>query len=188
MDIPITRLLAAAGTRALPVVDGITDDRFAEPTPCADYTVADLANHLYQVVVNFQVLAAKGDVDWTVPADYLHGDWRKQFAAEVDNLIAAWAAPDSEEGVSPGWGIPSRTVGHMALLDLTLHAWDLARATGQSYEPAPEAVAEIAAFIDAMAPMARENKVFGPEFPVPADAPAFVRILGAAGRNPDWKP
>ncbi|MGR6998166.1 TIGR03086 family metal-binding protein [Yinghuangia aomiensis] len=143
-----------------------------------------MANHLYQVVVNFQVLAAKGSVDWSVPADYLHGDWRKQFAAEVDNLVAAWAAPGSEEGVSPGWGIASRTVGHMALLDLTLHAWDLARATGRRYEPAPEAVAEIGVFIDAMAPMARDNKVFGPEFPVPADAPAFARILGAAGRKP----
>lgn len=188
MDIPITQLLAAAGTRALPVVDGITDDHLAGPTPCADYTVADLANHLYQVVVNFQVLAAKGEVDWTVPADNLHGDWRKQFAAEVDNLVAAWAAPGSEEGVSAGWGLPSRTIGHMALLDLTLHAWDLARATGRPYEPAPEAVAEIGAFIDTMAPMARENNVFGPEFPVPADASAFDRILGAAGRNPDWTP
>lgn len=188
MDIPITQLLAAAGARALPVVDGIPEDRFADSTPCAEYTVADLANHLYQVVVNFQVLAAKGTVDWSTPADHLHGDWRKQFAVEVDNLVAAWAAPDSEEGVSAGWGIPSRTVGQMALLDLTLHAWDLARAIGRPYEPAPEAVAEIAVFIDAMAPMARENNVFGPEFPVPADAPAFHRILGAAGRNPDWKP
>ncbi|MEU8132994.1 TIGR03086 family metal-binding protein [Streptodolium elevatio] len=182
----ITDLLAAAAERAVPVVRGVPDDLLAAPTPCADFTVGDLANHLYQVVVNFQALAAKEQPDWAKAPDYLHGAWRDAFAAEAGRLIDAWAAPDSEEGVSPGMGLPARTVGQMALLDLTVHAWDLARATRQPYEPAPATVAELADLLATMGPTARKMGVFGEPCSVPADADDFTRLLGDSGRDPAW--
>ncbi len=182
----MTDLLAAAAERAVLVVQGLPDDLMDAPTPCVEYTVADLANHLYLVVVNFQELAAKQLPDWSQTPDYLHGAWRDAFAAETERLTEAWAAPGSEEGVSPGMGLPARTVGQMALLDLTVHAWDLARATGQPFEPAPETVPELAELLAVMGPTARKTGVLGEPCAAPEDADAFVRLLADSGRDPGW--
>ncbi|KAB1931732.1 TIGR03086 family protein, partial [Micromonospora sp. ALFpr18c] len=48
----------------------------------------------------------------------------------------------------------------MALLDLTVHGWDLAVATGQPYQPAPEAVAELHGLVEQLGPTARKMGVF----------------------------
>ncbi|UGQ13115.1 TIGR03086 family metal-binding protein [Yinghuangia sp. ASG 101] len=183
---PISDLLDAAARRALPVVRGVSDDRLGDPTPCRDYTVADLTNHLFQVVVNFQALAAKEAVTWPEAPDHLHGDWRAGLGTETERLSKAWAAPGSEEGVSPGMGLPSRAVGQMALLDLTVHAWDLARATGQDFDPAPEVLPDLEELVAMMGPTGRGMGVFGePVDPAP-DAGRFERLLASTGRDPGW--
>ncbi|HSA52083.1 MAG TPA: TIGR03086 family metal-binding protein [Yinghuangia sp.] len=188
MTYPISDLLHVAAQRALPIMRGLPDDRLGGPTPCSDYTVGDLANHLFQVVVNFQTLAAKEPVDWAETPDFLSGGWRDRFAAETERLEKAWAAPGSEEGVSPGMGLPARRVGQMALLDLTIHAWDLARATGQAFSPAPEVLSDLEQFVEAMAPTARSMGMFAEPAETAADAGEFERLLASTGRDPHWSP
>ncbi|RLP80284.1 TIGR03086 family protein, partial [Micromonospora sp. BL4] len=153
-------LLAAAAPRTVDVVRGIADDQLDLPTPCRDYVVRDLLNHLFEVVVNFQELAVKRPVEWSAKPDHLTDDWRDRFETETRRLIAAWSDPSTLEGVSPGMGMPQTVVGGMALLDLTVHGWDLAAATGQAYEPAPEAVAELHGLVEQLGPTARKMGVF----------------------------
>lgn len=188
MTYRISDLLDAAAGRALPVVRGLPDDRLGDPTPCRDYTVADLTNHLFQVVVNFQALAAKEAVEWPESPDFLHGDWRAELAAETARLVKAWAEPGSEEGVSPGMGLPARTVGQMALLDLTVHAWDLARATGQDFDPAPEVLPDLEQLVEMMGPTGRGMGVFAEPVDAAEDAGRFERLLASTGRDPGWTP
>jgi uncharacterized protein (TIGR03086 family) len=185
----ISDLLDAAARQTVPVVSGISDDRLGCPTPCPDYTVRDLLNHLFHVVVSFQELAARRDVDFSTTPDRLGeaGDWRARFAAEAGALTASWAAPGADEGTAGQMNLPARTVASMALTDLTIHGWDLARATGQPYAPDPAAVEELFVFAEQMGPMARETKQFGEPVPVPADAPPFDRLLAACGRDPRWQ-
>jgi uncharacterized protein (TIGR03086 family) len=70
-----------------------------------------------------------------------------------------------------------------------LHGWDLARATGQDYQPTE---AECDAVLPIVSPSAEipdgsdRGDLFGPVVDVPADAPYFDRVLGLAGRDPDW--
>lgn len=186
----ISDLLDAAAQQTVPVVRGVRDDRLGGPTPCADYTVRDLLNHLIHVVVSFQELAARREVDFGTTPDRLGegGDWRARFASEADALTAAWAAPGADEGTAGQLELPARTVASMALTDLTIHGWDLARATGQPYTPDPAAVEELFVFAEQMSPMARETKQFGEPVPVPDDAPPFDRLLAATGRDPRWTP
>lgn len=186
----ISDLLGSAAERAVPVVRGITEDRLADPTPCTEYDVRALADHLIQVVINFQALAAKKDSDFSFVPHYTEteGDWRGRFADETAALTEAWAAPGAEEGTTGSLGMPARTVGQMVLGDLTVHAWDLARATGQEFTPDPVVVGELSVSLEAMAPMARQGGVFGEPFPVPDDASEFDRVLALTGRNPRWQP
>jgi uncharacterized protein (TIGR03086 family) len=71
-----------------------------------------------------------------------------------------------------------------------VHGWDLAVATGRPYTPDPAAVGvciDYAHQFAAAAPEARDS-IYGPEVPVPADAPALDRLLGLTGRDPHWTP
>ncbi|MGW8376038.1 TIGR03086 family metal-binding protein [Streptomyces sp. ODS28] len=187
-DSRIPGLLTAAARAADPVVRGVRDAQLVSATPCGAYDVRALLNHLFHVVVGFQSLAAKEAVDFSVTPDYLEGDWRGRFGAETEMLARAWSAPDALEGISGGMGLPQRTVAHMVLGDLTVHAWDLARATGQPFTPDEDAVAEVTPTFAELAPTGRKMGVFGEELPIPADAPTFDRLLGVTGRDPAWHP
>ncbi|MEV5608061.1 TIGR03086 family metal-binding protein [Streptomyces sp. NPDC052225] len=182
----IGQLIGAAAERAVPVVTGIDDKVLAEPTPCGDYDVKSLVNHLFHVVVEFQKLAVKQDSDFTATPDRVGQgpDWRERFADQADALTAAWSAPGAENGTTGAMNMPARLVGSMALLDLTVHAWDLARATGQAFEPAPQALAPLADAVAELAPTARSMGMFGAPVDVGPDASPFDRLLAATGRRP----
>ncbi|MFH8882211.1 TIGR03086 family metal-binding protein [Streptomyces californicus] len=182
----ISELLEAAADRAMPVVRGIDDARLDDPTPCAEYDVRALLNHLFLVVVNFQALAARKDVDFSQEPEFVTGDWRSRFGEETARLVEAWGAPGAEEGTTGRMGLPARTVGLMVLGDLTVHAWDLARAVGGDFVPEPGVLDEVGPGLAAMAPQAREMKMFGEPFPVGEDATAFERLLAVTGRDPGW--
>ncbi|SHE50412.1 TIGR03086 family metal-binding protein [Streptoalloteichus hindustanus] len=177
-------LLAVARDRALPVVAAISDDQLGLPTPCAEYTVADLLDHLLHVVVEFQELAVKRDADFSSTPRY--PDWRARFPVETEALVQAWATPGADVGVTGLMALPATTVGAMALLDLTVHAWDLARATGQDFTPDQDVVDAVAKLVAEIGPMARESKVFGEPLDVAAHASPVESLIAATGRDPGW--
>ncbi|MFI8193054.1 TIGR03086 family metal-binding protein [Streptomyces sp. NPDC085946] len=182
-------LLGAAAERAVPVVRGIPDEALAAPTPCGDYDVRALVNHLFHVVVEFRALAAKQPADFSRTPDRVGagGDWREEFAGAAARLVAAWSAPGAEEGTTGGMGLPARTVGCMALLDLTVHAWDLARATGRTYLPDAGVLDTLDEAVAEMAPTARRMGFFADPVPVARDAGRFEQLLAATGRDPSWE-
>lgn len=186
MTTEISDLLTRAVPRAAAVIRGIADDQLDLPTPCRDYPVRGLTNHLFQVVVNFQSLAAKQPADWREKPDFLVHDWRDRFEIECGRLIDAWSDPSALNGVSPGMGLPQKTVGDMALVDLTVHSWDLARATGQPFAAEPAVVTVLHAFVEERGPQARQMGAFGAALPSPPDASEFDRLLCATGRDPNW--
>ncbi|MEU6170121.1 TIGR03086 family metal-binding protein [Streptomyces tanashiensis] len=178
-------LLDSAVTHAVPVVCGVDEESFSAATPCDEYDVRALLNHLFHVVVNFRALAAKQPADFSTAPDYVaEADWRARFEAETRKLVTAWSAPGAEDGTTGLMDMPARTVGSMVLLDLTVHAWDVARATGAPFEPAPAVVAELAKVCAEMAPMGRRMNVFAEAVIPPADASAFEHLLATTGRDP----
>ncbi|MET9620038.1 TIGR03086 family metal-binding protein [Streptomyces sp. NPDC006464] len=185
MTYRMSELLDTAVAQAVPVVRGIPDDSFGAPTPCAEYDVRALLNHLLHVVVNFQALAAKQPSDFSVTPDYVaEGDWRAGFEAETAKLVAAWSAPGAEEGTTGAMDMPARTVASMVLLDLTVHIWDLARATGRPFRPDPAVVEGLTGEVERMAPMARKMNVFKEAVELPEGADPFERLLATTGRDP----
>lgn len=77
----------------------------------------------------------------------------------------------------------------VALDELVLHGWDLARATGQPFSCDAASTDAVLAFTTEMArPENAEQRegLYAPVVDVPSDAPALDRALGCAGRDPGW--
>ncbi len=172
-------LMRRATERTAGLVRTVRQEQLGLPTPCAKFDVKDLINHLEWVAELFESLARKGPM--TEQRSYA-GD----FPERAEGTLAAWSRPEAWEGTSPAMGMPMTALGHMYLVDMVVHGWDLARATGQGYEPDPEAVARVLHFTDQMVETGRQRGVFGPPVAVPDDAPLFDRLLGVIGRDPAW--
>lgn len=88
-----------------------------------------------------------------------------------------------------GIDLPGDVAGLVTLDELVVHGWDLAVATGQAYEPDPEVLAAVHEFVLGFSGPGQEEAregLFGPEVPVPDDAPLLDRVIGLTGRDPSW--
>jgi uncharacterized protein (TIGR03086 family) len=83
--------------------------------------------------------------------------------------------------------LPGEVAALVALDEVVVHGWDLAVATGQPYAVDDASVEGALRFASSFGDD-RPPGLFGPAVPVPDDAPALDRLLGATGRDPGWKP
>jgi uncharacterized protein (TIGR03086 family) len=184
--------LASAADRVTRLLDGVTDDRLEAPTPCADTTVGALLSHLLGLAEAFRAAAAKEPDPGAPPAVQPAPDpqWRTLLPQRLDALVAAWRDPAAREGKTSAGGVemPAATIAVVALDELVLHGWDLARATGQAYAADPESVQACLGFVEAAARPEGVPGLFGPPVAVPADAPVLDRLVGLSGRDPSWTP
>jgi uncharacterized protein (TIGR03086 family) len=185
--------LTASVAEVARVVAAVTDDRLTAPTPCAGTSVAALLDHLHGLAVGLRLAALKRPTGApSASAAALPADWRTRIPRELDELADAWRDPAAWEGTAEPGGVPlpAAWAGRVALNEVLVHGWDLAVATGRPYAPDPAAVracVEYAREFAAAAPEAR-NSIYGPEVPVPADAPELDQLLGLTGRDPGWAP
>jgi uncharacterized protein (TIGR03086 family) len=174
------------------VVAGVRDDQLTGPTPCTGTSVAALLDHLDGLTVAFRQAAEKSPPAGGPSADAAHlvSDWRTRIPEQLDALAAAWSSPGATEGQTEiaGMRMPAAATCVVALNEVLIHGWDLAVATGQDYRADPvsaQACLEFGQGFAAAAPEARDE-MYGPEVPVPDDAPVFDRLLGQTGRDPGW--
>uniref|UniRef100_UPI001BDC3327 TIGR03086 family metal-binding protein n=1 Tax=Pseudonocardia lacus TaxID=2835865 RepID=UPI001BDC3327 len=120
----------------------------------------------------------------------LPADWRTALPDELDALVAAWRGADALTGTTAVGGVelPAPVAAAVALDELVLHGWDLARATGADYRPGSEEIAACMDFVEASARPEGVPGLFGPPVPVPDGAPELDRLLGLSGRDPAWSP
>lgn len=183
--------LRPAAQRMADLVAAVPDDALGRPTPCQEYTVGDLLDHIGGAALAFTAAAAKTPLEGGPSGDASNlGDgWRTRIPTDLGRLAEAWRDDAAWTGMTGAGGVelPAEVAGVVALDELIIHGWDLARATGQpaAYEgPGLEAV-------HATVQQFRAGGIeglFGPEVAVAADAPLLDRILGLAGRDPEWEP
>ena len=184
---PQTRIVAR-------LAEGVTDAQLADATPCPRYAVRHLLGHLLGLSVAFRDAGRKdlGATTDTAPQDALPDvgpAWRAELPKALDELAEAWRDPAAWTGMTRAGGIdmPGEVTAAVALDELVIHGWDLARATGQPYTPDPAALESAHAFLRAAAEEGdRGEGIFGPVVPVPVDAPLLDRALGLSGRDPRW--
>ena len=178
-----------------PLVEGTDSAHLANDTPCDGFTVRDLIGHFTLGRFIFGAGMAGDDARQqelisTMPAqmgDVLgddHHETYRQATEAIDQAVAG--VDDVSENVSLVFGeMPAGYALQMLSADNYVHCWDLARATGQAFEP-PEHLTEAAAtfFSSFITEDSRAGGAFGPEVEVPADASSFDRMLAFCGRTP----
>lgn len=174
-----------------PVIQGVRPDGLDDPTPCEDWTVGRLVNHLLGTVEAMRRVGAGESLDpddpWGTGGDHLSERWQSDLAELLSRFADAWQQPASWEGEAMDGAMPRALVGDMGFVEVMLHGWDLARATGQDVtydDAAGERAREIMEQIGANG---RQHGVFGPQVEVPDDVEAFDRALALAGRDPGWR-
>jgi uncharacterized protein (TIGR03086 family) len=187
---PTREHLESVLTTLRPVIDGVSDDDTAAPTPCTDWDVRTLANHMLGTVEAMRRVGAGEALDpddpWGTQGDNFGEEWRGDLSAVLAAYVDAWSRPDAWEGEAMGGAMPKRTIGDMGYVEMMLHGWDLARGTGQDVEYDAPAVEQALEVMDRIGETGRQHTAFGPEVSVPDDAPPFDKVLAQAGRDPEW--
>lgn len=184
---------APAATQLIRLANGVDNDQLSSATPCEDWTVAVLLGHLLGLSAAFTAAAAKDPAPTTAPDGDLPANWKSQLRVRLDALVTAWRAPEAWEGDTEAGGVtmPAEVMGVVALDELVVHGWDLARATGQPFNADPASVQASLGFAASMSgpgQQADREGLYGPVVPIPDNAPDLDRLLGFAGRNPQWAP
>lgn len=174
---------------------GIDEAGLDDPTPCPKYAVREMLAHVVGLSSAFRD-AARKDLGPTTNTDpstvtwVLADDWRAQLPVLLEELVTAWRTPGAWDGDTQAGGItfPAAIAGRVALNELLVHGWDLARATGQDYDPDEASLRVSYALLAPAAEDPDRGGMFGPVVPVPGSAPLLDRVIGLSGRRPDWSP
>ena len=184
-------LLQLASTTFAERLDAVGADQWDLPTPCEGWTVRDLVHHVVGGNAMVVVLADGGSADdgLAVLSDTeLGGDVATQFADSAASQAAAFAGEGALERIfhHPAGDMPGEVVLGFRIGDLTIHAWDLARATGGDDALPDELVEAVHATLLPMAPMLGSIGMFGegPSEDASAEAPLQDQMLDLAGRRP----
>ncbi|GHE55315.1 TIGR03086 family protein [Streptomyces longispororuber] len=175
----------------------VKEDQLDDPTPCPDYAVRHLLGHVVGLAEAFTAAARKDfgpgtDTAPTASLPDVGADWRDELPRRVAELAEVWrdAAAWTGQTRAGGVDLPAEVAGVVALNELVVHGWDLARATAQEYAPDQASLAVSHELLSASAaePPEARGSLFGPPVPVAADAPLLDRVVALSGRDPGWRP
>ena len=168
-------------------VRAVPTDRWSAATPCTEWSVRDLVNHVTGEhlwaphLLDGETIAQVGDrYDGDVLADSPLAAWER--AAQGSRAAWLTASPDAVVHLSFG-DSPALEYGQQMLSDLVIHGWDLARGAGLGEMMEPTAVATVLVYLEANAKSWAEAGIFASPVEIDTDDPAS-RLLALSGRKP----
>ncbi|CND64814.1 TIGR03086 family protein [Mycobacterium tuberculosis] len=180
-------LLAVAGD----LVAGVRPDQWDDPTPCTEWNVRELVNH---VVIGDRLFTTilRGEAPPPPSArdpksnDVLGGDAAGVQREGAGELISALSRPGVLDQMFeiPMGSVPGVAAAHMRSTEAIVHGWDLAQATGQEPRFPDDIVQRILEFTRVkLADVPPDRSPFGPPQPAPADAPPIIELVALLGRR-----
>jgi uncharacterized protein (TIGR03086 family) len=186
-------LAAKVAGPTLEVIRNLKADQLDAPTPCSEYDLRALVNHLLFWAPSLAGAARKQVVEPPAASesavDLTAGDWAGTLARRVEEIVAAWSESGAWEGTTQMGGptrLPASMIGEMMLGELVVHGWDMGIATGQRPTWDDDVLAVVHRGIEQTADQGRQMNIYGPEVPVAPTAPVLDRLLGLSGRDPRW--
>jgi len=164
-------------------VDAVPAGRWDDPSPCEDWTARDVLQHLIDSHRDMPGHAGHPLVFEKSVQDDPHAAWveaRDAMQALLDEPARAGMEYDGMFGRTS----VEKTVDKFLGLDLLIHGWDIARATGQDEKLPEEAVTRNSEFVESLGDNLRMGGVCGPAVPVADDASEQDKLLATLGRSP----
>ena len=172
------------------VVDKVDDSQLGNATPCTEWTVRDVVNHITGGATMFATCVEQGSVpDDLLPklmgGDNLGTDWKGSYHAASDRARAAFNSPGAlDKTVKLPFGeMPASIALNIAIMDVITHACDIAKATGQTVDDEELLNTALQVGHQLVTDEFRTPGVFGAEQPAPANASAADKLLAFAGRK-----
>jgi uncharacterized protein (TIGR03086 family) len=189
-------LMAAAATEtARAVTEAAKTAQTAQTakTPCPDWDLRTLLNHTILWTSYSAERRAYGE---SVAEELMSKDFTAEpgyaqaYQAQIDKAVDAWSTPEAWAGDRSvmGAAMPAADIAAMLIMEMVLHGWDVAKATGQDYRCDDAVARNVLETVQAQGDMFRQYQGFAAVVPVPDDATAFDRALALSGRDPGWKP
>jgi uncharacterized protein (TIGR03086 family) len=177
----LTPIVASEAALAVlqPILRNLTADDRPKPTPCADFTCHELAEHLLMSLEQVGVMAG---ATVTNPEE---GSLENRVSVMAGQAIDAWRKIDLTGTVSgPEGPMPASFAASILPVELALHGWDLAQSSGQTVHISDELVDYLRGLAELVVPAARPNGSFGAEVtPAPGASP-LDQLAAYAGRTP----
>jgi uncharacterized protein (TIGR03086 family) len=171
------------------VLRGVRPDQWAAPSPCEGWTVRDVVNHMVGGSKMVSVCLSGRGEDVNFYVDHLRGfDPVSTYAAESAAAVAVYRADPSlvDRTMPMPWGeATGSAVAAMFMGDHFVHAWDVAKATGQSTDLDPAMAELVRRFAHEYVDVGqrRAPDMFDEERPAPAGASAADRLAAYLGRR-----
>lgn len=150
------------------------------PTPCAGWSLADLLAHMEDALDAFAE-AAEGTVGLSSAAPSPLEQRVQRLEVKACGLLTSWMSARAPYVDVGGHPLPVDTVARIAALEITVHGWDVGRATGRG-DPLPERLAA-GLLPTALQVGLSDDPRFAPPVPVDVRAPAAVHVLALLGRR-----
>lgn len=168
------RVLSRALDQTGDVLDRVRPDQLDAATPCRDWQLQQLVDHVVTDPANLLAWLRGEDVDWSASSGVTSG-WAEAFRERADDLVHAWhQLGEAEAPVEPD----------MATAEFAVHTWDLARTLG--IDPAtldPEVAERGLAFMRATLKPEMRGGAFDDERQAPAGAGPYDVLAAFSGRE-----
>ncbi len=180
---PIDELSSAEATLAelQQVVHTIAADDLGRQTPCREFDVAALTDHLMNSITTIGGVAGA-----QLPPRDRDDSVERQIILAARPALDAWRTRGLDGVVEFGSNaMPAKVMAGILSVEFLVHAWDYARALGHQVQPSDE----LADFVFGLArkvitPQGRTSAGFDDPVGVPRDAPVFDRLIAFTGRAP----
>jgi uncharacterized protein (TIGR03086 family) len=185
--------MAAAAAQAAHVVAGVRSEQLSAPTPCTDWNLRTLLNHMILWTGYSAERRAHGEqvaeelmaMDFVAEPGFAAG-----YAAQLDKAVTAWSDPAvwQRDLDVMGTATPAADVAALLIAEMVLHGWDAATASGQDYACRDDVAAAVLTAVQANATLFRQYQGFADPVPIPASASVLGQALALSGRDPKWVP
>jgi uncharacterized protein (TIGR03086 family) len=181
-------LMPAALERFGALVHDVPTDRWEADTPCSDWSVRDLVNHVAGEqmwaphLLRGETLEQVGD---RYDGDVLGDRPARTWDTAASGALQAWQTL-AHEGLQVHTSVgqmPVEEYAEQMHLDLVVHGWDLARGAGLDATVPDDAASHILAYVEPRLHAFSGSGIFSEPVAVDSDAPGD-RLLGMLGRDP----
>lgn len=185
-------ILDRAHTALRAATAALTEADLARPTPCTEWTVAQVLQHAAgdQRAYAAAITGADGPTeDPFAPSGTLAGSPAELVEPALAVTAAAYATVDPDGTVPtplPHGALPAATAAGAAALDAGVHAWDVAVATGQPSLLDDELAAELLPVARAIVEPLRQYGAYAPAQEPAEDDTPVAQLLRYLGRDPRW--